>query len=121
MEKNDFDVRRVSEMGGVNKPHKLMAYSIWQSPISHSIQARNNYLLGLCKRTGVDGVLNRYNVGCRITVGDAFPIRDAITKELGIPVLNLAVECWDSRYFDTEQTRRKFELFRDIMKSEKAA
>jgi len=117
----EFDVRRDSEMGEVKDPHKLMAYSIWQSPVCHSIQARNNYLLGLCKRTGVDGVLNRYNVGCRITVGDAFPIKDALTKGLGIPVLNLAVECWDSRYFDTEQTRRKFELFRDIMKSKKAA
>jgi benzoyl-CoA reductase/2-hydroxyglutaryl-CoA dehydratase subunit BcrC/BadD/HgdB len=117
----EFDVRRDSEMGGVNDPHKLMAYSIWQSPICHSVRARNNNIIGLSKRTGVDGVLNRYNIGCRITVGDAFPIKDAVTKELGIPVLNLAVECWDSRYFDTKQTRRKFELFRDIMKSKKSA
>jgi benzoyl-CoA reductase/2-hydroxyglutaryl-CoA dehydratase subunit BcrC/BadD/HgdB len=117
----EFDVRRDSEIGRVNDPHKLMAYSIWQSPVCHSVKARNAHIIGLSKRTGVDGVLNRYNIGCRITVGDAFPIKDAVTKELGIPVLNLAVECWDSRYFDTEQTRRKFELFRDIMKSRRAS
>ena len=118
---SEFDLRRATGMGEVKDPYKIMAYSIWQSPICHSIRARTTHILGLCKKNGVDGVLNRYNVGCRITVGDCFPIKDAVTKELGIPVLPLEIECWDRRYLNVEDCRTKLEIFRDMMKSRKTA
>ena len=70
-----------------------------------------------CRRLKVDGVLGKYHVGCRINVGDALIVKEAITKELGIPVLLLEWEGFDPRVMDEEKYGKQLETFRDIMES----
>ena len=48
-------------------------------------------------------------------MGDALLIKDAIIKELGIPVLLMEWEGFDPRVYNEEQLRKRFELFRDAM------
>ena len=64
-------------------------------------------ILEACKRLNVDGVLNHYHVGCRSVAGDALIIKDAITKELRIPVLLLEWENFDPRVYHHEQYKTK--------------
>ena len=95
-------------------PYELIGIGL-QSSLAQSLSGRISIILEVCKRLKVDGVLGRYHVGCRIGVADALIIKDAITKQLGIPVLLLEWEGFDPRVYDEEQYRRRIELFRDIL------
>ena len=69
-----------------------------------------------CKRLHVDGVLDHYHVGCRSVAGDALIIKDAITKELGIPVLLLEWDKFDPRVYNHEQFKTRLELFKSMIR-----
>ena len=67
------------------------------------------------KRLKVDGVIGRYHAGCRTVAGDALIIKEAVEKELDIPVLVMEWENFDPRVFDYQQYRNKLEVFRAVM------
>jgi benzoyl-CoA reductase/2-hydroxyglutaryl-CoA dehydratase subunit BcrC/BadD/HgdB len=48
-------------------------------------------------------------------VGDAMLVRDAIQKELGIPVLTIEWDNFDPRSYNHEQYEAKLETFRAMM------
>jgi benzoyl-CoA reductase/2-hydroxyglutaryl-CoA dehydratase subunit BcrC/BadD/HgdB len=60
--------------------------------------------------------LNHYHVGCRSVAGDAFIIKDEITKKLGIPVLSLEWENFDPRVYHHEQYKTRLELFKSMIR-----
>jgi benzoyl-CoA reductase/2-hydroxyglutaryl-CoA dehydratase subunit BcrC/BadD/HgdB len=68
-----------------------------------------------CKKLNIDGVLDRYHVGCRAVAGDALLIESAIKKELGIPVLLLEWENFDPRVYKHEEYKRRMETFKAMM------
>jgi benzoyl-CoA reductase/2-hydroxyglutaryl-CoA dehydratase subunit BcrC/BadD/HgdB len=68
-----------------------------------------------CKRLKIEGIFDRYHVGCRTSAGDALVIKDGLEKELGIPVLLLEWENFDPRYFNYEQYKKKLEAFKGMM------
>jgi hypothetical protein len=76
-----------------------------------TLKARIQALIAVCKRLNIEGVLDRYHAGCRSVAGDAMIIYDAITKELGIPVLVLEWENFDPRIYNEAEYRTKFEMF----------
>jgi benzoyl-CoA reductase/2-hydroxyglutaryl-CoA dehydratase subunit BcrC/BadD/HgdB len=95
-------------------PYEVISKSL-ESSLCQSTRARTAILLEVCKRLKVDGLWDKYHLGCRINVGDAFLVKDAVTKELGIPVLLMEWEGFDPRIYNEEQLRKRFELFRDAM------
>lgn len=68
-----------------------------------------------CKKLNIDGVLDRFHVGCRAVAGDALVIESAIKKELGIPVLVLEWENFDPRVYNREEYKRRLEVFKAMM------
>ena len=68
-----------------------------------------------CKRLNVDGVLDRFHVGCRAVAGDALMIKNAITKKLGIPVLLLERDDFDSRSYNHNLFKKQLEVFKTMM------
>jgi hypothetical protein len=68
-----------------------------------------------CKKYNIDGVLDRFHVGCRVVAGDALLIEEAVKKELGIPVLLLEWENFDPRVYNHEQYKRRLEVFKTMM------
>jgi benzoyl-CoA reductase/2-hydroxyglutaryl-CoA dehydratase subunit BcrC/BadD/HgdB len=95
-------------------PYKL--HSQWaQNSLHQSLSARTAIIIEACKRLKVDGVLAKYHVGCRTTVGDALIIKDAIARELGIPVLLLGFEGFDPRDYNEKQYKRKIESFQSVL------
>lgn len=68
-----------------------------------------------CKKLKVDGVLDRFHVGCRAVAGDPIIIKDAVEKELGIPVLLLEWENFDPRVHNHEEYKRRLEVFKTMM------
>jgi benzoyl-CoA reductase/2-hydroxyglutaryl-CoA dehydratase subunit BcrC/BadD/HgdB len=68
-----------------------------------------------CKRLNIDGVLDRYHVGCRAVAGDAVLIESAIKEELGIPVMLLEWENFDPRVYKHEEYKGRLEIFKTMM------
>ena len=81
------------------------------------LAARLKVIFEACKRWNIDGVLDHYHAGCRAVAGDALLLQDAVTKELGIPVLALEWENFDPRAFNYEQYRARIEVFKSMMES----
>lgn len=110
------DGRHVPNEGKLKDPYQMMALHLQRSQ-SNSLGGRISIIVGACKSLNIDGVLVRYHVGCRTTVGDALMINDAITKQLGIPVLSLEWEAFDPRVYDNnhEQYKKRLELFKAML------
>ena len=89
---------------------RFLQTSMYETP-----KARIAILIAACKRLNIDGVLDRYHAGCRSVAGDALLIRDAIIKELGIPVLALDWENFDPRIYNHEQYKKSLEIFKTML------
>jgi benzoyl-CoA reductase/2-hydroxyglutaryl-CoA dehydratase subunit BcrC/BadD/HgdB len=100
--------------GAVKDPYAMMSLHL-QGSLASSLPRRVRLIIEGCKRLKIDGLLNRYHVGCRAVAGDPFIIADAVGKELGIPVLTLAWENFDPRVYNHEQYKRRLELFRMML------
>ncbi|MBN1191826.1 MAG: 2-hydroxyacyl-CoA dehydratase [Dehalococcoidales bacterium] len=95
-------------------PETMLAMSLQGSLFTCPAQ-KIPLLIEGCKKFKVDGVFDRYHVGCRTVAGDAMLIKSAVEKELGIPVLLLEWENYDPRIFNHEQYRKKLEAFKGMM------
>lgn len=97
-------------------PYEIIGQAL-HSSLSQGLSARIAIIIEVCKRLSLDGVLGRFHVGCRIGAADALIIKDAITRQLGIPVLLLEWEGFDPRIYKEEQYKRQLELFKEALKS----
>jgi benzoyl-CoA reductase/2-hydroxyglutaryl-CoA dehydratase subunit BcrC/BadD/HgdB len=109
------DGRRSLDRERPEDPYEALCSTLYSS-MYQTPKARIPALVGYCKRLNIDGVLARYHAGCRSPALDAMVIRSAITKELGIPVLALEWENFDPRVYNHEQYKRRFEVFKLMMR-----
>ena len=103
------------DAGKSDDPYREMALAILSSMASNTVGGRISVLIGTCKRLNVDGVLVRSHVACRHVAGDVILIKNAITKELGIPAMLLEWENFDPNVYNHEQYKRRLELFRNML------
>jgi benzoyl-CoA reductase/2-hydroxyglutaryl-CoA dehydratase subunit BcrC/BadD/HgdB len=92
-----------------------MATANIQGPLDGCLSRRVPSVIEGCKTSNIDGVLDRYHIGCRTTCGDVLSIKDAITKELGIPVLLQERDDFDPRSYDHEEFKRQLEVFKTML------
>lgn len=69
----------------------------------------------VCRRLKVDGVVCRSHVGCRTIHGDVLVIKDALTRDLGLPAMVLEYESFDPRFYEEETLRGRFEMFKEMV------
>jgi benzoyl-CoA reductase/2-hydroxyglutaryl-CoA dehydratase subunit BcrC/BadD/HgdB len=96
-------------------PYIQFATEILCSSMGTPSMKRIPLIIDGCKQLKVEGVLNKYHIGCRTVAGDALLIEQAIKKELGIPVLSLEWENFDPRVHNEELYRKKLEVFKTMM------
>jgi benzoyl-CoA reductase/2-hydroxyglutaryl-CoA dehydratase subunit BcrC/BadD/HgdB len=95
-------------------PYEKLSQAL-RTSLAQSLSARAAIIVEVCRRLNVDGVLDKYHVGCRMGAADAMLLKDAITRQLGIPVLLMEWEGFDPRAYNEEQCRRRLELFKDVL------
>jgi len=107
---------RIPEIGEEfrNNPYMFILVNL-QASLNQSLRARTDIIIETCKRLRVDGVIDKYHVGCRIGVADALIMKEAITERLGIPVLLLEWEGFDPRVMNEGQYRNQLEIFKDVL------
>ena len=112
------DGRPVPMVNNHASPYEVLCTHLYLS-MYESPKARIPALIGFCKNLKVDGMLARYHAGCRTVALDAMIVKSAVSKELGIPVMVLDWENFDSRVYNHEQYKRKFEAFKQILQERK--
>lgn len=101
-------------------PYLRMTLGSQQVSLEMPPYGRVPLVINACKKFKVNGVLDRYHVGCRAIVADALLIEEAVKKELGIPVLVMEWENFDPRSYNHQQFKNRFEIFREMMKENMA-
>jgi len=89
-------------------------------PFNGEINRRLNHVRGLSQVYKVDGAVNPCHWGCRQGTG-ARGLIQAGLKELGIPVVNLEVDCVDTRNFAEGQLRTRLEAFMEMLRTNRSA
>jgi hypothetical protein len=69
----------------------------------------------VCKRMNIDGLLDRFHAGCRMTVGEAIIMKEAVEKIAGIPVFLLEWENFDPRVYNHEEYKRRLAVFKTML------
>ena len=83
-------------------------------PFNGTIERRIGHLQKLAQEYQIDGAINPCNWGCRQGTGARGLIEDGL-KDIGVPVLNLDVDCVDSRKFTEGQFRTRLEAFMEML------
>jgi len=95
-------------------PYVKMSMSL-RGSLSTCLPRRIPLIMEGCKKLKVDGVLDRFHAGCRFVAGDAPLLKEAIEKEIGVPVLLLEWENFDPRVYNHEEYKRRLEVFKTMM------
>ena len=97
-------------------PYRGMARRAAAIPLNGSIESRIKHLRKLARAYQLDGAINPCHWGCRQGTGARGLISDGL-KEIGVPVLNLEVDCMDTRNFAEGQLRTRIEAFIEMLES----
>jgi benzoyl-CoA reductase/2-hydroxyglutaryl-CoA dehydratase subunit BcrC/BadD/HgdB len=97
-------------------PYPGIARRAIAKPLNGSMQKRVHHLQKLARNYQLDGAINPCHWGCRQGTGARGLISDGL-KEIGVPVLNLEVDCVDTRNFAEGQLRTRIEAFVEMLGS----
>jgi benzoyl-CoA reductase/2-hydroxyglutaryl-CoA dehydratase subunit BcrC/BadD/HgdB len=89
------------------------------NPLNGEIDRRLDHVRRLSEAYKIDGAVNPCHWGCRQGTG-ARGLIQAKLKEIGIPVVNLEVDCVDTRNFAEGQLRTRLEAFMEMLQTNPA-
>jgi benzoyl-CoA reductase/2-hydroxyglutaryl-CoA dehydratase subunit BcrC/BadD/HgdB len=95
-------------------PYTGMAKRSISIPFNGEATRRIDHLKKLASEYKIDGAINPCNWGCRQGTGAKGLISEGL-KEIGVPVLNLEVDCVDHRTFADGQVKTRMEAFIEML------
>jgi benzoyl-CoA reductase/2-hydroxyglutaryl-CoA dehydratase subunit BcrC/BadD/HgdB len=101
-----------------NDPYPQMAKRVLSRCITVPVAERVRMLQDYAKRYKIDGALNPCHWGCRQGTGGRGMIQKGL-GQVGIPVLNLEVDCIDPRNFAEGQLRTRLQAFVEMLAAQK--
>jgi hypothetical protein len=87
--------------------------------VLHSASGAIDYFIKYCERFRVDGAILCYPYSCRPYAISPLMAKKEIGKRLGIPVMVLEADCYDTRLYSAGQLKTKIETFADMLKMKK--
>jgi benzoyl-CoA reductase/2-hydroxyglutaryl-CoA dehydratase subunit BcrC/BadD/HgdB len=97
-------------------PFTGMARRAIAKPLNVNMQSRVQHLQKLARNYKLDGAINPCHWGCRQGTGARGLISKGL-KEINVPVLNLEVDCMDTRNFAEGQLRTRIEAFVEMLEN----
>jgi benzoyl-CoA reductase/2-hydroxyglutaryl-CoA dehydratase subunit BcrC/BadD/HgdB len=105
---------------GPDEPLLGLARRTLQIPLLGALDWRVANLRRFARDYAVDGAVNPCHWGCRQGTGARGLVERGL-REVGVPVLNLEVDCVDSRNFAPGQLRTRVQAFLEMILARKAA
>ncbi len=100
----------------VDDPYVGLARRTISYPFNGRVERRLKQIKKLVQAYKIDGAINPCHWGCRQGTGSRGLVGAAL-KELGVPVINLEVDCADSRNFAEGQLKTRLEAFMELLGS----
>ncbi len=100
----------------VDDPYVGLARRAIAFPFNGPVDRRLKNIQKFVQAYKIDGAINPCHWGCRQGTGARGLIGEAL-KELDVPVINLEVDCADSRNFSEGQLRTRLEAFMEVLGS----
>ncbi len=100
-------------------PYPGLARRAISIPFNGAIPYRIRHLQNLARSYRVHGAINPCHWGCRQGTGARGLIEEGL-KEVGVPVLNLEVDCVDPRNFSEGQLKTRLQAFLEMLESQNA-
>jgi benzoyl-CoA reductase/2-hydroxyglutaryl-CoA dehydratase subunit BcrC/BadD/HgdB len=97
-------------------PYTGMARRAIAKPLNVNMQSRIRHLQKMARNYKLDGAINPCHWGCRQGTGARGLISDGL-KKINVPVLNLEVDCMDTRNFAEGQLRTRIEAFVEMLET----
>ena len=85
-------------------------------PFNGGVERRVQHLKKLAQDYKIDGAINPCHWGCRQGTGARGLIEEGL-KEIGVPVLNLEVDCVDTRNYAEGQLKTRLGAFFEMLHS----
>jgi benzoyl-CoA reductase/2-hydroxyglutaryl-CoA dehydratase subunit BcrC/BadD/HgdB len=101
-------------------PYTGFAERILSVSLTGTVDHRVKILQRLARDYQVDGAINPCHWGCRQGAGGRGLVEEGL-KQIGVPVLNLEVDCIDPRNFSEGQLRTRILAFIEMLKDRKAS
>lgn len=98
------------------QPFEGLARRCIALPLNGRVERRIAHLQELAQRYRVDGAINPCHFGCRQGTGARGLVAEGL-REVGVPVLNLEVDCVDDRNFAAGPLRTRIEAFLETLGS----
>ena len=95
-------------------PYTGLALRTISIPLNGPVEQRVEHLQQLASAYRIDGAINPCHWGCRQGTGSRGMIAEGL-KSIGVPVLNLEVDCVDSRNFSEGQINTRIEAFCEML------
>jgi hypothetical protein len=95
---------------------RLLSFGVY-----HSVWALIHRYKELCQSWQVDGMINLYPFSCRPLALHPMIAKKDIEADLGIPVLALEGDMYDTRNYSPEALRTRVEAFAEMLRVSKAA
>lgn len=115
-ELNDIDWEPIDP----DDPYTGLARRALSVPLCGPAATRVRNLQRLARAYRVDGAINPCHWGCRQGAGIRGLLEIGL-KDIGVPVLNLEVDCMDERNFAPGQVRTRIEAFMEMLLNQRAA
>jgi len=101
-------------------PYPGLARRALSVPLTGDAATRIHNLRQLARAYRVDGAINPCHWGCRQGTGIRGLVEMGL-REIGVPVLNLEVDCIDERNFAAGQVRTRIEAFMEMVTNQRTA
>ena len=98
----------------LDDPYTGLARRMISMPFNGKFDRRREHIEKLVHAYQVDGAVNPCHWGCRQGTG-ARGLLERTLKELDVPVINLEVDCVDSRNFAEGQLKTRLEAFMEML------
>lgn len=95
-------------------PLRSLALRNASHPLLGPVERRIEVLVHLAKEFKVDGAVNPVHWGCRQSGGAKVLFKEAL-QEIGVPIINLDVDCVDDRNFSEAQLWTRLEAFMEML------
>ena len=97
-----------------NDPLRSLAKRMITHPLVGPAERRTKILMQLAKDYKIDGAINPAHLGCRQSSGARALMKDSLQK-IGIPLVDLDIDCVDERNFSQEQLLTRLEAYMEML------
>jgi len=107
--------------GRFDDVYMIIAEAMYRVPIFGGPMANIDYWEKVAKMHNVDGIIMMYAFACRPWCIPPLMAKRELQERLGIPVLVVEGDSWDTRNYSAGQLRTRVESFAEVLKMRKAA